>query len=96
MLEWVYYPMIIACALQVASYVFAYARTRQPGTLWLGIPAFLLIGAAFAMIEISIGDAPRVARETLLISIRLCFLVGSLLWIAEQLMYVRRFLRIQK
>lgn len=93
-LEWVYYVATTACILQVASYLFAFARTGHSGSLRFGVPAFALFGAAFAMLQISIGDAPRVARADLVIPLRLCFLVGSLLWIAEQAVYVRRFLRV--
>lgn len=94
LLEWVYYLVTIASLLQAATYLFVWWRTRQRAALWLGMPTFLLIAAGAAMTQISIGDNPIVPRADLVVFIRLCYLVASLLWIAEQALYVRRFLRI--
>lgn len=94
MLEWVYYIVAIAFTLQALSYLFVYARTGNRFALRLGLPASLLMAAGSAMVQISIGDDPWVSRADLLIALRICYLLGSLLWIAEQIIYVWRFLRI--
>ncbi len=96
MLEWVYYIVSMASLLQAATYLFAFFRTGQLSALWLGMPAFLLLAAGATMTQITIGNAPLVPRADLIFHIRLCYLAASLLWIAEQVVYVQRFLRIER
>lgn len=91
----VYHVILTACVVQVISHLFTFARTKRRSSLWLGVPAFVLLTVATALTYVSLGNDSLLTNTDIILTIRLAFLLGSLLWIAEQLISINRFLEIR-
>ena len=94
MLDIVFYLLEIACLLQIVSKFITWRRLHTHTTLFVGIPAFVVLLVAFALAQIRLGDDPVVTQRFLITTTRLMFLLTGVLWIIEGAISIATYVKV--